>query len=218
MSQRKIYLVQREMQGKFTLTLLMLIFLVAVISFCNLYVIGQYALDHMATASPGEPIGVLLTEAIKVLWPRLALVILVNVIIVVIIGVFYSHQFAGPSYKLEKSIKEIAQGDLSFKIHLRKGDSMHNVADSLNQMVDNFRNVIRKAKDLTGQIKEASDHLAAEDEGHSAKTIGQLKGIAGELEDLLAGFRIGDSASTAATRIEQSIEEIRQSSGSELED
>ncbi|MBI4872161.1 MAG: methyl-accepting chemotaxis protein [Candidatus Riflebacteria bacterium] len=217
MSQRRIYLVQKEMQGKFTLTLLMLIFLVAVISFCNLYVIGQYALDHVSTM--GETtVMMVMGEALRVLWPRLLLIIIVNVIIVIIIGVFYSHQFAGPSYKLEKSIKEIAQGDLSFRIQLRKGDSMHNVADSLNQMVENFRSVIRKANELTCQMKETADKLTAEDEGHSTKTIANLKGIAGELEDLLAGFKTGESAASASTRIEQSIDEIRHGDSAKVED
>ncbi len=210
MSQRKIYVVQREMQGKFTLTLLMLIFLVAVISFCNLYVIGQYALDHMNTMQSPTSITTVFTEALGVLWPRLLLIILVNVIIVVIIGVFYSHQFAGPSYKLEKNIREIAQGDLSFKITLRKGDSMHNVADSLNMMVDNFRNVIHKAKDLTRQIKQEAEKAASEEEGQSAKTIATLNGIAGELEDLWSGFHIGDTQQSASGRVETSLEESRQ--------
>ncbi|MBI4869427.1 MAG: methyl-accepting chemotaxis protein [Candidatus Wallbacteria bacterium] len=216
MSQRKIYLVQREMQGKFTLTLLMLIFLVAVISFCNLYVIGQYALDHMSTMQ-GSPtsIGVVFSEALAVLWPRLLLIILVNVIIVVIIGVFYSHQFAGPSYKLEKSIREIAQGDLATRIHLRKGDSMHNVADSLNLMVDNFRTVVLRAQELTRQLKDEGEKLAAHDEAQTDKSIAALKGIAGELEDLWSGFRVDPGSKSAASQVENSLEEARQAADTE---
>ncbi len=197
MSQRKIYVVQREMQGKFTLTLLMLIFLVTVISFCNLYVIGQYALDHIATMQEGQTMGTLFAEAFTVLWPRLLLIILVNVIIVVIIGVFYSHQFAGPSYKLEKSIREIAQGDLSFKIYLRKGDTMHNVADSLNQLVDNFRNVIVKANELTRQIREATENYDVEEEGQAEKSMGQVRAIAMEFEDNFGKFQTGGSGGVA---------------------
>ncbi|MBI3890704.1 MAG: methyl-accepting chemotaxis protein [Candidatus Wallbacteria bacterium] len=215
MSQRKIYLVQREMQGKFTLTLLMLIFLVAVISFCNLYVIGQYALDHMNTMPDHQSIGSIFTEALGVLWPRLLLIILVNVIIVVIIGVFYSHQFAGPSYKLEKNIKEIAQGDLSFQITLRKGDSMHNVADSLNAMVDNFRNVIATARKLTGQLKAEADKVGTEDEGQSGKAVAALKGIAGELGDLWSGFKTGEEPQSASALVERSLEESRQTADAE---
>lgn len=215
MSQRKYYIVQKEMQGKFTLTLLMLIFLVAVISFCNLYVIGQYALDNIGTFQHSETMSQMMAAALPVIGPRLVLVIVVNVIIVVIIGVFYSHQFAGPSYKLEKSIQQIAQGDLSMRIHLRKGDTMHNVADSLNQMLDNFRNVVRRAKELTKAIGDETEKLAAEEEGGPSRSVATLKGITGEMTDLLDGFKVEE---TPVNTAERTAEDRRQAAGRGMED
>lgn len=212
MTQRKNYFVQKGVQSKFTLTILLLVFLIAVISFCNLYVIGNYVLENTSSVEHAQSMSEFIHEAMQVVWPRLLLIILVNLIIVVIIGVFYSHQFAGPSYKLEKSIKQIAQGDLSFKIFLRKNDSMHNVADSLNQMTENFRSVIRKANELTHQIKDAVDDLGSVDE--ASKSAGLLRGIAGELEDLLAGFRTGDEPA-ASTPVEKRLEESREASETE---
>lgn len=186
MSQRKNYFIEKSMQSKFIVTLMLLIFLVSVITVCNVYVIYEYV--HSNAVSGQGDTG-FFSVAFNLMGYRLFLIGMVNIIIVAIIGVFYSHQFAGPSYKIEKSIKQIAEGDLSFKVTLRKSDTMHNIAESLNVMVDNFRSVLKKAAELTNQIKDTSTRMASEDE-HVAKNIASLKGIAGELEDLLAGFKL----------------------------
>ena len=186
MSQRKNYFIEKGMQSKFIVTLMLLIFLVSVITVCNVYVIYEYV--HSNSVSGSGDTG-FFSVAFNLMGYRLFLIGMVNIIIVAIIGVFYSHQFAGPSYKIEKSIRQIAEGDLSFKVTLRKSDTMHNIAESLNVMVDNFRSVLKKAAELTNQIKDTSTRMSSEDE-LVAKNLASLKGIAGELEDLLAGFKL----------------------------
>ena len=111
-----------------------------------------------------------------------------------IIGVFYSHQFAGPSFKMERSLREIASGDLSSKIYLRKGDSLHNVADAINQLIDNFRSVVRKTRDLSEQMKIHIDKIDTEDEEVS-KRIGTLKGISDEIGELFSTFSLDERPS-----------------------
>lgn len=194
--QRRNYLPQKGAQGRFVVTLLLVIFLVAVITFCNLWVIGNFVVNNLDHLSSSGTVYEFLTEAKGLIGMRVALIILVNIIIVAIIGIFYSHQFAGPSYKFEKSIREIAQGDLSFKIVLRKNDSMHNVADSLNKMIDNYRSVVAKARELTVQARDSLDDMTAGDE-KTEQAILAMKGIQGELEDLLAGFRLTSQDKTA---------------------
>lgn len=188
MSQRKNYFVEKGMQSKFILTLLLLLFLVAVITICNLFVIYEFVVQNMdpihgATAQN-------LMEVIKsVAGYRLLLIGLVNLMIVAIIGVFYSHQFAGPSYKLERSIRQIATGDLSFDVTLRKSDAMHNIADSLNVMLSRFRELFVKANELTGRMRNTVDGIAAEHESLGKETA-VLRGNIAELEDLLGSMKL----------------------------
>lgn len=195
MTQRRNYLPQKGAQSRFVLTLLLIIFLVSVITFCNLWVIGNWVVAS-SDGSTQIQVSDFFQRVRDLVWWRVVLIIIVNFIIVAIIGIFYSHQFAGPSYKLEKCIREIAQGDLSFKIFLRQNDAMHNVADSLNRMVDNFRAVIAKAKELSTQCKESLGKIEPPDED-AEKAIMALKGIQGELEDLLAGFRLNAKSADA---------------------
>ena len=187
-AQRRNYLPQKGAQGRFVLTLLLMIFLVGVITFCNLWVIHSMVVNNYSTRVGAAELN-FLDAAGDLIWWRVGLLILVNVIIVTIIGIFYSHQFAGPSYKFEKSLREIAQGDLSFKIVLRQNDSMHNVADSLNRMIDNYRAVVAKARELALQTRESLDEINAGDE-ETERALLAMKGIQGELEDLLAGFKL----------------------------
>ena len=164
---------------------------------------GSFVLQN-ASGLENANFNVNLSAILSTIGWRLILLILVNVIVVAIIGIFYSHQFAGPSYKIEKSLREISQGDLSFKIILRTNDSMHNVAESLNQMIDNFRAVIAKAKELTSQSRESIDKIAVSND-ESEKSLLALRGIQGELEDLLAGFKL--TRNTEAPKEEASEDE-----------
>ena len=186
MSQRKNYFIEKGMQSKFIVTLMLLIFLVSVITVCNVYVIYEYVQSNIAAGQPNRSF---FAVAFDLMGYRLFLIGLVNIIIVAIIGVFYSHQFAGPSYKIQKSIQQIAEGDLSFHVTLRKSDTMHNIAESLNVMIDHFRNTLRKVNELNTQVKATTSQSKA-DEELLAKNLASLKGISGELEDLLATFKL----------------------------
>jgi len=204
-AKRSNYIIQGRMQGKFTLTLLMLLFLIAVISFCNLYVIGSFVVNHYSVLQSASTPTAFIATAMAYMWPRLLLIIGVNIIIVVIIGVFYSHQFAGPSFKMERSLRQIASGDLSSKIYLRKGDSLHNVADAINQLIDNFRTVVRKTTDLSEQMKINAEKIDTDDEDIK-KRLGTLKGISDEINELFARFTLDEQPTSVASGPDESEE------------
>ena len=56
------------------------------------------------------------------------------VIVSSILGIFLSHRIAGPIYHLCKAMNQVAKGDFSYRIHLRKHDFFAEVADSYNAM------------------------------------------------------------------------------------
>jgi len=207
MSQRRNYIIEGKMQGKFTLTLLMLIFLISVISFCNLYVIGSFVINHYTNLEEANTPYEFISTAMAVIWPRLILIIVVNVIFVIIIGVFYSHQFAGPSFKMERSLREIAAGDLSSKIYLRKSDSLHNVADAINTLIDNFRSVVRKTQELTTQMQDNVSRIETEDD-EVKKRLGALKGIADEIHELFERFTLEERAPSSQDGDDEDDEDL----------
>lgn len=151
-SQRKNYFIAKDMQSKFAGTILLLALLVAVITACNIYVLGSFFVEKHATLAQQSDVSALISDFINSYWPRLIVLVCVNVIIVFMVSVIYSHQTAGPAYKLEKSLKRITDGDLTFHVSLRKNDNLKEVASALNGLLDKFRNTLTQAKNLVEGI------------------------------------------------------------------
>ncbi|MBI3039563.1 methyl-accepting chemotaxis protein [bacterium] len=181
---RKNYFISKGMQSKFAGTILLLVFLISVITACNIYVLGTFFLSTNATLSEAQQTESLGVYFFKTFWPRLLLLVLVNVIIVCIVSIMYSHQIAGPAYKLEKSIQRIANGDLTFEIHLRRNDNLKELATAINSMLSKFRQTLANAKTLSSDISSKLDAI-----GNDGKFTG-LAQSAKALNDQIAQFKI----------------------------
>lgn len=158
-SQRKNYFIAKDMQSKFAGTILLLALLVAVITACNIYVLGSFFVEKNTTLAQQNDASALIHDFISSYWPRLLVLVFVNVIIVFMVSVLYSHQTAGPAYKLEKSIKRITEGDLTFQVSLRRNDNLKELATALNELLDKFRTTLSKTKSLTDDINNKLGEL-----------------------------------------------------------
>ena len=172
------------MQSKFAGTVLLLVFLIAVITACNIYVLGSFFLSTQATLAEGQTATGMMRHFIGELWPRLLLLVLVNVIIVFLVSIIYSHQIAGPAYKLEKSIKRIADGDLTFEVTLRRNDSLKELATAINLMLGKFRETLAQARTLSEDIAAKLESVKDDDR------FAQLAKSAIELRERIDGFKI----------------------------
>ncbi|MBW7875964.1 MAG: hypothetical protein H3C47_08255 [Candidatus Cloacimonetes bacterium] len=180
---RSNYFIQAGLQIRFTFVLVLIVVLVSMITFVNLYVIGDYVVSNTATIVDLRDMQSFMKTIFEVVGWRIMLVGVVCFMIICIIGIFFSHRFAGPSFKLEKCLKEMSLGNLSFDIRLRNGDALHNVADSVNFLVDRFRSVIGQSREISVNLREI---CASVPEEQSQKLLEKI----GQLEDLLAGFQI----------------------------
>jgi len=175
-TQRKNYFIAKGMQSKFAGTILLLVFLITVITACNIYVLGSFFLTTQATLNEGQTAESMMRHFVTELWPRLLLLVLVNVIIVFIVSIMYSHQFAGPAYKLEKSIQRIASGDLTFEISLRRNDSLKELAMAINSMLARFRDTLAQARALSDDVAVKLGSLSKDEKFASlAKSAVELK-------------------------------------------
>lgn len=84
----------------------------------------------------------------------LVLGLFVVVIEMAILTIFVSHKIAGPIYRFEKFAQSVQEGDLSARIHLRKGDEMIETAEKFNEMMDELVKPIQKAKNLLQEYKK----------------------------------------------------------------
>jgi len=206
LSQRKNYFIAKDMQSRFAGTILLLTFLVAVITACNIYVLGSYFVNTTKTVGEVRSLTMVLQDFVSEFWPRLVVLIFVNVIIVFIVSVMYSHQTAGPAYKLEQSIKRISEGDLTFEVSLRRNDNLKELAAALNDLLRKFRVTLAKAKTLSDDIAVKLDSLESDDK------FKKLAANATELSELIKQFKIEGADSGAASvviELDEAVEEAK---------
>lgn len=185
---RKNYFISKGMQSKFAGTILLLVFLIAVISACNIYVLASFFMSNQATISQEQTVEKMMSSFLVDFWPRLLLLVMVNVIIIFIVSIMYSHQIAGPAYKLEKSLQRIAAGDLTFEIHLRRHDNLKEVASAINHMLAEFRETLASAKMLS---EDVATKIKAFDKD---ERLAPLAKSAAALQERIAKFKIEKSA------------------------
>lgn len=61
---------------------------------------------------------------------------ILNIVVISIFNLFFSHKMAGPLYNMEKSLKNYIAGHRIHPIRLRKGDMFQELADLINQSLD----------------------------------------------------------------------------------
>ncbi len=166
---RKQHFIKKGYQTRFILKFCLLVIVGAVISTALLYFLAQGSLTStyensrlmVRTTSVAILPAVIYTNFIT-----LGLVT-VGCIFVVL---YVSHRIAGPLFRFEKELSEIAEGDLTKVVHLRKKDEVTDMADSLNKMTASLRG---RLLELQGQLDEAA--RLAEKEKASGHLLEKLK-------------------------------------------
>jgi len=76
-----------------------------------------------------------------------------------IIMVAYSHKIAGPLYRFEKSIDEMASGDLTSRFNLRANDQLEELAGKMNSLSEKLDEAVTgiksEANELEGALEDA---------------------------------------------------------------
>jgi len=72
--------------------------------------------------------------------------IAIYVLFVIIISAILSHKMAGPIYRFEQTFRQVAKGDFSQRVHLRKGDQLIELQNEFNKMMDRVQAEIEKNK------------------------------------------------------------------------
>ncbi|MBU1888057.1 MAG: hypothetical protein KKB46_02530 [Candidatus Omnitrophica bacterium] len=104
-----------------------------------------------------------------------------------ILGLFFSHKIAGPVYRIEKSLYEIIQGNLTLKFRLRKGDELWDLANLLTTMTESFNNSVSLNKDVIVKVQreiEAAKKLALTQPLDSDALQAAIKNLQANIEEI----------------------------------
>jgi methyl-accepting chemotaxis protein len=66
---------------------------------------------------------------------------LVILMMIVIMGIIYSHRIAGPLYRIEKDLGRVLAGERNVKIVTRKHDKMTSLVDRVNEVIAEFNRI-----------------------------------------------------------------------------
>ncbi|MEW6534629.1 MAG: HAMP domain-containing protein [Candidatus Auribacterota bacterium] len=181
---RRNYLVNKPLQLRITLAMVIEVALITASLSLILIHINQYYIGLITYfVGPAEAEQIALSDINKGIWMFLFGGVALSSIVFGLIGVFISHKVAGPLYRLKKAMGYVRNGEYSREIRFRKGDELHDMAVSFNEMsmslevrkeVDML--YIEKMEALVQQILSApADSKVA---GLSAKLTGLQQAIA----------------------------------------
>ena len=172
---RRNYFVKKSFQSKFSLRFVVLILLEAVlIAGLFLYVSS----GTLTTGYHGSDFRIEKTaEFFSVTFFLISLIVGIAMgLLGMALFVYLSHRIAGPLYKFEKILREVASGNLSQRFRLRKKDQLSSLAQDLNDLIGVLDYKIgRIKKDAEKASSLISSKNSVEDAAKLKETLNHLK-------------------------------------------
>lgn len=142
-NRRKRYLIKKRLQFKYLLfVLLAMLIPTTVFGGALYYLVWQTVASEFAIP---EILAENLIPALNKVNTLLLIFLPLVFLLMLIFSVYISHKIAGPVYRLEKELIEIAKGDYSRRIKFRSHDELQEIADNINKLLDNLSNPMPQA-------------------------------------------------------------------------
>jgi methyl-accepting chemotaxis protein len=155
---RKTYVINRHLQFRMIATFLLsvlgalVLFSLAIMAYYWISTqtgdrpmdeyIKIYSRVEAGTGADGEALHKTV-ESLSNRWKLIIPPILINnafiMLVIAVIGVFYSHRIAGPVYRIKADIEKVLAGDKDVRIVLRKNDKLHDLSDSVNLLLEELQ-------------------------------------------------------------------------------
>ena len=153
---RRKYLVDPEFQYWLISRIAILAFLILAVSLFFLAVVyhlyGDVTVDLIQPDPFGSSGGIKTVASgyplFSLLWPVLTICLLGTLIVTFIFGIFISHRMAGPVSHMRRTLIQLAEGDLSGELRLRKKDAFKPMADTLNDLRERWKSSIQEMQSL----------------------------------------------------------------------
>lgn len=138
-----------------------------ILKFCLIVLIGSaisgaiiYLMSKSTVTTSFENLRLVIVSTADYILPA---VLLSSIIVIVITGIaaifitlFTSHKIAGPLYRIEKDIEQVASGNLRQEFNLRQGDEVRPIAEGLNLMAVFLRDEVSALKRMIAELESIS--------------------------------------------------------------
>jgi len=151
----KNYLIKKRLQTDFVLKFCLLLVIA-----CAVMSTLVYLLSEKTTTTSFEDLRLTVKSTADFILPTLILSGLVAIILVsgatIIVFLIITHRIAGPLHRLETDLGEIAKGNLTKNIRLRKKDEFKDLAAIINSLSRNLSSHISASRI---KLNEMEDHI-----------------------------------------------------------
>lgn len=151
-NRRRNYFIKKRFQTSFIIKFCLLLLLA-----CVIMGFAAYLLTEKTTTTSFENLRLTVKSTSDYILPILIYSSIMAVILVslatIVIVLFISHRIAGPLYRLERSISDIGNGDLTVNTYLRQADEIKVLAEVLNKAVKGIREPLSSSKAKTEELE-----------------------------------------------------------------
>lgn len=91
----------------------------------------------------------------------------IMVILIGLLGIYFTHKVAGPIYKMKMLLRQVGEGRLVFRGGLRKGDELQSFFEAFQTMVEKIRERQTKEIELLESAMETARAAGASEEAMS---------------------------------------------------
>lgn len=103
-----------------------------------------------------------LMDIFKTVNTTLLLRIVLIVPFVVMISILITHRIAGPVFSMQRYLGEVAKGNFSSILKLRKRDELKDLAAAINKMTHNLGMIVQENRALVAEISDLLGDLNSE--------------------------------------------------------
>lgn len=186
---RSNYYIDKDFQLKFIFNFCALVAGGALVTIGLLYFLSQYS----TTVSIIKARVTVMTTSdfiLPVLVQTVAVVTIITSIAAALVMVFVSHKIAGPLFRFKQTLKELAGGNFTNQVRLRKGDQLQAFAGEFNDMITIVRDKVLAADHQLAAVRKDIAGLGDLNLDESKKKqLADLKQKVSELEKSLRFFR-----------------------------
>ena len=94
------------------------------------------------------------------------------VVLIGLMGIYFTHKVAGPIYKMKRLLKVVGQGSLRVDARLRKGDELQDFFDAFTHMVSGLRDMEKRQLD---HVDKAIDAVERGEKDAAKKALGIVR-------------------------------------------
>lgn len=187
-NRRRQYFIKRAFQGRFILQFTAFLVLACITFGLCVYL---YSKQTLTTAFVDSKLRVMSTA--DFLLPALGFITLLVAALVAMLAaarlLLLSHKIAGPLYRLEKSAKDIGQGNLNLQIRLRSGDELQELAKTMDEMVRDLRTYALEVRRQNERLRELIAQ-ASQVSGIPQDFLRKLKEAQDQLNEAVSRFQV----------------------------